>query len=157
MWDILFILMVKKIVFYLVPTSILHSNIKSIIGTGTYINLEKLVDEIKYLNLMGISCDNLYISDKAHVILAYHVIEDELQEKLRKSKIGSSHSGIGPCVSDKYLKRGIRIDDLYDDLFLSKLNDNLKVKNNTFKNYGYNYYYLSSFFISILNVIFLSI
>lgn len=57
----------KKIVFHLVPTSILHSNIKSIIGTGTYINLEKLVDEIKYLNLMGISYDNLYISDKAHV------------------------------------------------------------------------------------------
>lgn len=127
----------KKFAFHLIPSGILNKDVKAILGNGVVIDPKVLIDEINNLKENGYEVDNLYISDKAHVILPYHIELDELQEKIRKNKIGTTKRGIGPAYCDKYERSGIRMEDLISDKFKELLKDNIVNKNIIFKAYGY--------------------
>jgi adenylosuccinate synthase len=79
------------------------------------INPAALIEEIQYIQDNGFSTDNLKISDRAHVIMPYHLVLDGLEEERKgDNKIGTTRKGIGPCYMDKAARNGIRIADLMD-------------------------------------------
>lgn len=126
----------KKFAFHLIPSGILNSNTKAIIGNGVVIDPKVLIEEIEELKKNGYSVDNLYISDKAHIIMPYHIMMDKLQEELRaENKIGTTARGIGPAYSDKYERSGIRVEDFISDKFESIAKENIAKKNKIFKMY----------------------
>lgn len=128
----------KKFAFHLVPSGILYENVKAILGNGVVIDPRVLIDEINNLKENGYKVDNLYISDKAHLILPYHIMFDELQEKLRGSKkIGTTKRGIGPAYCDKFERSGIRMGDFISDNFKSLLKTSIENKNIILKSLGY--------------------
>lgn len=120
------------------PSGILRKGKLAIIGNGVIINPEVLIGEIENLRKRGIDCSNLRISDRAHLIMPYHIILDGAEERLKAGKqIGTTGRGIGPCYSDKAARLGIRVCDLMDDsLFREKLSFAALVKNRVFKAYG---------------------
>ena len=98
-------------------------------------NPKSLVKELSYLHEEGVTTDNLRISDRAHVILPYHIELDRLQEEAKgDNKIGTTIKGIGPAYMDKAARVGIRIADLLDkDIFRERLERNLAEKNRLFE------------------------
>jgi adenylosuccinate synthase len=102
---------------HLVPSGIFSPKALSIIGNGVVINPEVLFKEIDMLikNKIDVSPSRLFISDRAHIIMPYHVVLDGLEEKLRGGQaIGTTMKGIGPVFSDKIARQGIRVGDLID-------------------------------------------
>lgn len=120
-----------KYALHLIPSGIFHKDMKCIIGNGVVVDPAVLLEEIKELNSKGINTDNLLISERAHVIMPYHVVMDELQENARgNNNLGTTKRGIGPAYTDKTDRCGIRICDLIDDEeFERKVIENLEVKN----------------------------
>ncbi|MCX8128686.1 MAG: adenylosuccinate synthase [Clostridia bacterium] len=120
-----------KYALHLIPSGILHKGKTCIIGNGVVIDPAVLIKEMKGLNEKGVSTDNLFISDRAHVIMPYHKELDELQENFRGSNsLGTTKRGIGPAYADKTERSGIRMCDLIDEeLFAEKVKTNLQVKN----------------------------
>ncbi|CCF03373.1 Adenylosuccinate synthetase [Streptococcus macedonicus ACA-DC 198] len=125
----------KKFKLQLIPSGIFFSEKISIIGNGVVVNPKSLVTELKYLHDEGITTDSLRISDRAHVILPYHVKLDRLQESSKgDNKIGTTNKGIGPAYMDKAARVGIRIADLLDkEIFAERLRVNLEEKNRLFE------------------------
>ena len=119
----------KKFAFHLLPSGILNKNIKAILGNGVVIDPKVLINEINNLKENGYSCDNLYISEKAHVIFPYHIALDEMQEDIRENKIGTTKRGIGPTYCDKFERCGIRMEDFISRRFKELLKTNVKNKN----------------------------
>ena len=127
-----------KFAFHLIPSGILNENVKAILGNGVVIDPKVLIEEINDLKANNYKVDNLYISDKAHLILPYHIILDELQEKIRKErKIGTTKRGIGPAYCDKFERCGIRMEDFVSGHFGEMLKINIENKNIILKAYGY--------------------
>ncbi|MFC4601363.1 adenylosuccinate synthase [Cohnella hongkongensis] len=103
----------KKYKLTMVPSGIFNQNKICVIGNGMVINPAALVEEIQYIQDNGFSTDNLKISDRAHVIMPYHLVLDALEEDRKAdNKIGTTRKGIGPCYMDKAARNGIRIADL---------------------------------------------
>jgi len=103
----------KKYKLTMVPSGIFNQNKLCVIGNGMVINPGALVEEIQYIRDNGFSTDNLKISDRAHVIMPYHLVLDALEEDRKAdNKIGTTRKGIGPCYMDKAARNGIRIADL---------------------------------------------
>lgn len=119
---------------HLIPSGIFYSDKRSVMGNGMVINPESLVKELKGLQERGVDTSNLRISNRAHVILPYHIHQDKVDEASRgDAKIGTTCKGIGPCYIDKVQRIGIRIADLLDkDVFEEKLRTNLELKNRLF-------------------------
>lgn len=104
-----------------VPSGIFNPKITCIIGNGMVVNPQILVEEIDTLKKKGISCQNLRISNKAHLIMIWHILLDELQEKKRgKALIGTTLQGIAPVYADKVYRFGIRAGDLLDEELFKK-------------------------------------
>lgn len=124
----------KKFKLHLIPSGIFFKEKISVIGNGVVVNPKSLVNELDYLHKEGITTDNLRISDRAHVILPYHIKLDQLQEDAKgDNKIGTTIKGIGPAYMDKAARVGIRIADLLDkDVFAERLKINLAEKNKLF-------------------------
>lgn len=116
---------------HLIPSGIFYSEKICVIGNGMVVDPKALVAELKYLHDLGITTDNLRISNRAHVILPYHLKLDEVEEERKgANKIGTTKKGIGPAYMDKAARVGIRIADLLDrDDFEEKLSHNLREKN----------------------------
>jgi len=100
----------------ILPSGILRSEKKSIIGNGVVLDLSSLINEIDKLTERGvkISPENLYISDRATIILPLHQYLDELRENNNLIKIGTTKRGIGPAYEDKVARRALRLCDLFD-------------------------------------------
>lgn len=124
----------KKFKLHLIPSGIFFPEKISVIGNGVVINPKSLVKELAYLHEEGVTTDSLRISDRAHVILPYHIELDRLQEEAKgDNKIGTTIKGIGPAYMDKAARVGIRIADLLDrDVFAERLRINLEEKNRLF-------------------------
>lgn len=121
----------EKFIFHLVPSGILYPNKKCVIGNGVVLSPKVLFEEIESLRSRGICIDdNLLISDRAHLIMPYHLLIDSYDENKRGSKkLGTTGKGIGPTYMDKASRSGIRVGDLLDfDSFIEKLDLNLPVK-----------------------------
>lgn len=126
----------QEYVFHLLPSAILHKGKACVIGNGVVIDPKALLKEIHDLSRRGIKVGarRLRISGHAHVVMPYHRILDGLRESKRKNKIGTTGRGIGPCYADKVSRCGIRMIDLLNPRVLrSKLEDNLREKNEIFR------------------------
>ena len=121
----------KKTVLHLLPSGIMNEKADCIIGPGVVVNPFVLLSEIDTLEKEGHSCANVKISDRAHLLMPYHIRLDELMEqRAGAGKIGTTKNGIGPCYADKYTRIGIRVCDLKDwDVFQEKLKSVLELKN----------------------------
>ncbi len=109
----------EKFALHLLPTGILHPNVTGVIGPGVVVDPVTLLSEIDRLAERGIdAADRLRISDRAHLVMAYHKLEDQVGERAASdaSRIGTTARGIGPCYADK-MKRtmAIRFGDLVSD------------------------------------------
>lgn len=104
---------------HLVPSGIFDSRATCIIGTGVVVDPRELLDEIDQLTAQGVSVENLFVSDRAHVVLPYHPLLDALEEEARgAANLGTTRRGIGPAYADKVSRIGLRVCDLIepDDL-----------------------------------------
>jgi adenylosuccinate synthase len=120
----------KKFEMHILPSGILSGHTVGVIGNGTVVNPEILIDEIVNLQKAGYNVrDYLKLSDKAHIIFPYHKGMDVMLEEKREHKIGTTKRGIGPAYCDKFERCGVRVEDLYRDNFKQKLKENLKSKN----------------------------
>ncbi|NOX38070.1 MAG: adenylosuccinate synthase [Calditrichaeota bacterium] len=122
----------KTYILHLIPSGILHPHVECVIGNGVVIDPVALMDEIALLEKEGISVKGrLWISQKAHLIMPYHKLLDQVTEQQAGAhRIGTTGRGIGPAYVDKFNRRGIRIVDLLDpDLLERKLRRNLEEKN----------------------------
>lgn len=97
---------------HLIPSGILHKGMECVLGNGVVIDLLKMIKEMDQLEERGISTKNLYISDRAHIILPTHIMRDKKSEDKREDKIGTTGRGIGPTYTDKVGRIGIRVGDL---------------------------------------------
>lgn len=116
---------------HLVPSGICWPNVSGIIGNGVVVDPEVLNQELQELNSRGIDTSRLYISERAHVIMPYHVVQDHHEELARgASAIGTTGRGIGPAYMDKAARTGIRVGDLLDwDALVPRLEHVLEQKN----------------------------
>ncbi len=130
----------KSYALHLVPSGIFNPQTKNVMANGMVIDAVKLIEELEGLEAQGITNYELFISERAHVLLPYHVQMDGMFEELKapENKIGTTKKGIGPAYTDKAARDGIRFTDLLDkELFSSKLKDNLAIKNKLFEALNY--------------------
>lgn len=116
---------------HLIPSGILYPETLCLIGSGTVIDPKVILEEIDGLKSRGITCENLRIDPRAHVIMPWHIALDGMSEKMRgSSEIGTTRRGIGPCYMDKAERCGLRIYDLvHPELFAAKAREVGSVKN----------------------------
>jgi len=114
-----------------VPSGIFWPHTICVIGSGVAVNPAVLLDEIKNLNKKGVDTSRLYISDRANIIMPYHILLDGLEEKAKGGQaVGTTGNGIGPVFSDKYARIGIRMGELVKkDSFGKRLRPILEYKN----------------------------
>jgi len=128
----------EQYISHLLPSGILQGK-TCMIGNGLVVDPKVLLEEIDFFVQKGIqiSPDNLYISERAHVIMPHHKVIDLGREQLMgKSKIGTTGRGIGPCYEDKAARTGIRFVELCDpDLLKTAITNILKEKNHYIENY----------------------
>jgi len=125
----------KTYKLHLVPSGIFYKDKLAVIGNGVVVDPVALLKELDGLNERGISTDNLRISNRAQVILPYHLAQDEYEERRRgDNKIGTTKKGIGPAYVDKAQRIGIRMADLLEkETFERRLKENIEYKNAYFK------------------------
>ena len=121
-----------------IPSGIFNPRIKNVMANGMVINPKAAIAELEGLKQRGITDFQLYISDRAAVIMPYHIMLDGAYETLKGGKnIGTTKKGIGPAYTDKYSRIGIRIGDLLDkEYFAERLKDALLQKNMELKMLG---------------------
>lgn len=121
----------NKTVLHLLPSGVLNHDALCVIGPGVVVNPFVLLKEMETLESQGAKTDNIRISDRAHILMPYHVRLDELEEESdSKYRVGTTKNGIGPCYADKYSRIGMRMCDLRDwDVFCEKLKETLAFKN----------------------------
>lgn len=108
-----------KFALHLLPSGVFHPHIVNIIGPGVALNIEALLKELEGVTSRGVPTPKLLISDRAQVMMPYHVDFDKYEEeRLGKQSFGSTKSGIAPFYSDKYAKVGIQVCQLYDEEML---------------------------------------
>ncbi len=112
---------------HLIPSGIFHPGTRNLLGNGVVINPPALVGELDGLRTAGFDGTNLFISDRAHLVMPYHVLLDQLEEHERGTgRLGTTSRGIGPAYVDKVARRGLRIIDLVEpDVFRARLADAL--------------------------------
>jgi adenylosuccinate synthase len=120
-----------KFALHLIPSGVFYPGVINVIGPGVALNINNLRIELDELAKRGVPEPRLYISDRAQVLLPYHILFDELEEeRLGDRKFGSTKQGIAPFYADKYAKLGIQVADIFDEENLrTKLKASLESKN----------------------------
>ena len=99
-----------KFALHMLPSGVFYSHITNILGNGVALNIPFLVKELKSLEDGGVPAPKLLVSDRAQVVMPYHILLDEYEEeRLGGKSFGSTKSGIAPCYSDKYSKIGFQV------------------------------------------------
>ena len=121
----------KKYSLQSIPSGIFNPQTVNVMGNGMVINPQSVVDELERLHSQGITDYQLYISDRAAVVMPYHSALDGAYEALKGgAQIGTTRKGIGPAYSDKYSRVGIRMGDLLEpEYFAERLKAAIEVKN----------------------------
>ena len=124
-----------RFALHILPSGIFYPHITNIIGNGVALDVKKLVDELKSITDQGVPAPNLIISERAQILMPYHVLQDGYEEeRLGGKAFGSTKSGIAPFYSDKYAKIGIQVADLFDEERLkSRLDAAVEMKNIIFE------------------------
>jgi adenylosuccinate synthase len=105
-----------RFALHLLPSGVFYGHTTSIIGNGVALNIPYLFKEINSLVSQGVPKPKILVSDRAQILMPYHVKFDEYEEeRLGKNSFGSTKSGIAPFYSDKYAKIGIQVSELFDE------------------------------------------
>ena len=129
-----------KFGLHIIPSGVFNPDTMNIVGAGTVVNFDTMRNEMNHIKEeAGIEVDNVFIDERAHIIMPYHIALDGAEEGKRssKEKIGTTKRGIGPCYSDKAARMGIRAADLLDEERLeARLKLILPKKNRDLEYYG---------------------
>ena len=110
-----------KFALHLLPSGAFNPNTTCIIGNGVALNIPKLFEEINEIVSKGVPQPKILVSDRAQILMPYHVLFDTCEEaRLAGKSFGSTKSGIAPFYSDKYAKIGIQVNELFDDEILKE-------------------------------------
>ena len=126
-----------KFALHQLPSGVFHQHITNIIGNGVAFSVENFVKEMSELEQRGVPKPNILISDRAQIVMPYHVAFDCYEEeRLGKNSFGSTKSGIAPFYSDKYSKIGFQVNELFDadECLKEKIRHAVEIKNATLKN-----------------------
>ena len=108
-----------KFALHTLPSGVFYDHTTSIIGNGVALNIPLLFKEAKSIEDKGVPAPKILVSDRAQIVMSYHILFDECEEeRLGKKSFGSTKSGIAPFYSDKYAKIGFQVCELFDDEFL---------------------------------------
>ncbi len=120
-----------KFALHTCPSGVFYSHITSVIGNGVALNIPVLIKEIDEIVKQGVPKPKLLISDRAQVVMPYHILFDQCEEeRLAGKSFGSTKSGIAPFYSDKYAKIGIQVNELFDKKGLrEKIHNICQIKN----------------------------
>ncbi len=123
----------KKFILQLIPCGVLRGGCRGVIGNGVVLDPFAFMKEVDALRATGVKVDgNLFVSNRAHVILPYHrLIELAAENAPGRVKIGTTSRGIGPTYEDKMARSGLRVQDLLDKKLLQKHIDNACREKNT--------------------------
>lgn len=129
----------KKYAFHLIPSGILSDKATAVIGNGVVIDPKVLIKELDELKASNIDTSNLVISDKAHIIMPYHIELDAMYEDIRGEdhKVGTTKRGIGPTYSDKAQRNGIRMETFISDKFREVAEEYFANNNKLMQAFGY--------------------
>ena len=124
-----------KFALHLLPSGVFYYHTTSIIGNGVALNIPYLVKEINELVEKGVPRPKILVSDRAQLLMPYHILQDTYEEaRLAGKAYGSTKSGIAPFYSDKFAKIGIQVSELFDDEILEeKVEKICTLKNVMFK------------------------
>lgn len=121
-----------KFALHMLPSGVFYSHTTSVLGNGVALNIPKLIEEIKSITDRGVPAPKVLVSDRAHIVMPYHILLDTYEEeRLGGKSFGSTKSGIAPCYSDKYAKIGFQVNELFmpEDQLLEKLENVCTLKN----------------------------
>ena len=120
-----------KFALHTLPSGVFHSHITNIIGNGVALDIPKVMSEIKSITDRNVPAPKIMISDRAQMVMPYHVLFDQYEEeRLGKNSFGSTKSGIAPFYSDKYAKIGFQVSELFDEeLLQAKVKRTCETKN----------------------------
>ncbi len=120
-----------RFALHTLPSGVFNDNTVNIIGNGVAFDVEKFLKEINSVVEGGVPVPKILVSDRAQIVMPYHVLFDVYEEeRLGKAAFGSTKSGIAPFYADKYAKIGFQICELYDDDYLKeKIHRVVEVKN----------------------------
>lgn len=105
-----------KFALHLLPSGVFYQHTTSIIGNGVALNIPYLIQEIESLMERGVPKPRILVSDRAQILMPYHVLFDTYEEaRLAGKSFGSTKSGIAPFYSDKYAKIGFQVSELFDE------------------------------------------
>ena len=108
-----------KFALHILPSGVFYHHTTSIIGNGVALNIQDLFKEIKDIVEQGVPMPKIKVSDRAQIVMPYHILQDEYEEeRLGGKSFGSTKSGIAPFYSDKYAKTGIQVSELFDEASL---------------------------------------
>ena len=124
-----------KFALHLLPSGVFYKHTTNIIGNGVALNIPYLINEINSVVEKGAPRPNILVSDRAQLLMPYHILQDTYEEaRLAGKAYGSTKSGIAPFYSDKYSKIGIQVSELFDDEILEeKVEKICTLKNVLFK------------------------
>ncbi len=105
-----------KFALHTLPSGVFYDHTTSVIGNGVALNIPILFEEIKSIVDKGVPTPKILVSDRAQIVMPYHILFDEYEEeRLGKKSFGSTKSGIAPFYSDKYAKIGFQVSELFDE------------------------------------------
>ncbi len=120
-----------KFALHMLPSGIFYGHTTNVIGNGVALSIPGLVKEINALIEAGVPMPRILVSDRAQVVMPYHILFDEYEEtRLAGRSFGSTKSGIAPCYSDKYAKIGFQVCELFDNETLKSKLENVCVLKN---------------------------
>ena len=110
-----------RFALHLLPSGVFYGHTTSIIGNGVALNIPFLVNELNDLTSQGVPMPKILVSDRAQILMPYHILFDTYEEaRLAGKSFGSTKSGIAPFYSDKYAKIGFQVSELFDDELLKE-------------------------------------
>lgn len=120
-----------RFALHTLPSGVFTPNVTNIIGNGVALNIRTFIDEIGSLEERGVPTPKIIVSERAQVVMPYHILFDAYEEeRLGGGAFGSTKSGIAPFYSDKYAKIGFQVCELFDDALLrSRLQNVCVIKN----------------------------
>lgn len=105
-----------KFALHMLPSGVFYSHTTCVLGNGVALNIPYLDREIKEIVSQGVPAPKILVSDRAQVVMPYHILFDQYEEeRLAGKSFGSTKSGIAPCYSDKYAKIGFQVNELFMD------------------------------------------
>jgi len=134
-----------KFALHTLPSGVFHPDVVNIIGNGVALDPNRVEAEVEGLVKRGVPAPKLMISDRAQIVMSYHVLFDALEEaRLAGKSFGSTKSGIAPFYSDKYAKTGIQVSELQDMAALREKVEGICEKKNVLLKYLYHHEELSA-------------